>query len=85
MPTDSEYISIEYRESSPSGKTHIYLVYATRNRAVLGEIKWLGQWRQYVFFPQMGTVFNGDCMTAIAEFCLEITKTHKEELKARNG
>ncbi len=49
-------------------KTSKWYVLARRNDAVLGEIKWYGPWRQYCFFPVIGTIFNPGCMDHISEF-----------------
>ena len=57
-------------------KTNKWYVIARRNEAVLGEIKWFGRWRQYCFFPVIGSVFNNGCMESICEFI-------KEEMEKR--
>ena len=49
-------------------KTYKWYVLSRKNDAVLGEIKWYGPWRQYAFFPVIGTVFNPDCMDHISKF-----------------
>lgn len=34
----------------------------------LADINWYPRWRQYVFDPHLGTVWNGRCLIDIAEF-----------------
>ena len=34
----------------------------------LGDINWYARWRQYVFDPNFGTVWNSRCLIDIAEF-----------------
>lgn len=34
----------------------------------LAEISWYSRWRQYVFDPNLGTVWNSRCLIAVAEF-----------------
>jgi len=67
------YIKFIGPKYTPSGKTRIWRVIATRNGALLGEIKWWGRWRQYTFFPEPSTIFNPDCMDEIGKFCREET------------
>ncbi len=70
-----------YFELSHEGeRTCKWFVIARKNDAVLGEIKWFGRWRQYAFFPVVGTVFNPDCMDCISEFIkneMELRKRRK--------
>lgn len=51
-----EYISISWAGTSKSGKTNVYSVTNNRSGDKLGSIMWWGPWRQYVFFPQSGTL-----------------------------
>lgn len=60
-------------------KTCKWFVIARKNDAVLGEIKWYGRWRQYAFFPVMGSVFNPDCMRRICEFISEEMEARKKK------
>lgn len=43
-------------------KTRVVQVYSKRNKALLGTIKWYGNWRQYCFFPESATIFNRTCL-----------------------
>lgn len=49
-------------------KTHVWEVVAKSDDSVLGEIRWLGRWRQYVFEPRENTAFNVDCLGDIIHF-----------------
>lgn len=61
---DSQYMNFE--DITPAGrKTKIIIVTAKRDGATLGEVSWWGAWRQYVFIPNEGTVFNKGCMNDI--------------------
>jgi hypothetical protein len=63
-----EFISISWAGSSPSGKTQRYVVTSNRCGGILGEIKWFGRWRQYVFFPADRTGYSRGCLRDIADF-----------------
>lgn len=58
-------------------KTPIVGVYSKDNGIRLGHIKWWGRWRQFCFFPAAMTLFNPDCMKAIANHCASLTKAHR--------
>jgi hypothetical protein len=62
-----EYISISWAGTSASGKTSIHSVEANSG-GHLGEIKWFGRWRQYVFYPAFGTVYSAGCLEDIRDF-----------------
>ena len=49
-------------------KTNVWRVVTEERNEVLGEIKWLGRWRKYAFFPSPETVYEDDCLKDIAEF-----------------
>ena len=53
----------------------------SKTKGLLGEIKWFGRWRQYVFFPYGGTVFNIDCMKDICEEIEELKEERKGKMK----
>ena len=48
---------------------------------MLGEIKWHGAWRQYVFFPSENTMWNSTCLENIQKFLKEINTMHWENKK----
>lgn len=71
---DYEYITIEPNGTSQSGKTKIYGVANKRSGKQLGQIQWYGPWRQYVFFPYMGTLYSRGCLQDVASFIEEVKK-----------
>jgi hypothetical protein len=57
---------LTFQDMTPEGRlTHIVEVIAVRDGALLGVIKWYGAWRQYVFAPEPGCVFNVGCLRTI--------------------
>ena len=65
-------------------KTNIYEVLEKGGglTARLGEIRWFGRWRKYVFSPCEGTVYEEVCMGEISEFIVQETQAHKQKAKA---
>lgn len=63
----TEYLTFELL---PRGgrKTDVWRIASRRSGDTLGLIKWYGAWRQYCFFPALGTVFNVGCMNDITAF-----------------
>lgn len=60
----NEYL--EFRDETPAArKTNIIGVYSRSSGDLLGRIKWFGRWRQYVFFPEPGTIWNPECLDAV--------------------
>jgi hypothetical protein len=66
---------------SKSGKTLIWGVEASEDGVDLGQVKWYGPWRKYVF-EHGDNVYEQVCLRDIAQFCEELTKEHKDRLKA---
>jgi len=79
MMAESKWIFFEL--ICKGGRTSSWYVIARKNEAVLGEIKWFGKWRQYAFFPVIGTVYNPDCMDHISEFIRGEMTRRKEWLR----
>lgn len=63
MP-ETEYLCFE-RYQPPRRVTPVVFVYNKRSGAPLGEIRWNGPWRQFVFAPMAHTVFSDGCMDDI--------------------
>jgi hypothetical protein len=79
------YIVFELdHEASEGRKTKVWEVLAVRDRGRLGVVKWFPRWRQYTFFPAAETVYNHDCLHAIAGFVAAQTLNHRA-LKTRAG
>lgn len=77
-PTN-EYLRFD--EDWPEGKkTAIVRVFAQRDSAPLGWIRWYGPWRCYAFFPENRTIFNHGCLKTINEYIAQLMddrKAHK--------
>jgi hypothetical protein len=65
---------------SPSGKTVVWQIAAAADGCDLGEVRWFSHWRQYVFAPKAGTVWNPDCLDEVSHFTRTITAAHRAGL-----
>lgn len=63
---ESKYLAF-WEDDHYEGKTKRIAVMSKSGSATLGEIRWWGPWRQYVFAPERDTVFNRECMRDIHE------------------
>ena len=45
----------------------------------LGQVRWFAQWRRYCFYPNTGTIFDGECLAELAAFCAEQTDLRKKD------
>ena len=84
---------LEFSEPTPSksGKTMIWSLYSSGYKEDgdeehyydfwLGDVKWRGPWRKYAFFPDRDTLFEEECLRAIAQFCEDKTREHREAKK----
>jgi hypothetical protein len=83
--TSKIWVQFEKVGCSASGKTHIWNVVLKDDLSlVLGVVKWFGAWRKYVFFPAEYTLYEQDCLRALADFCELETRLQKhpeEKLK----
>lgn len=70
---DSEYLIFTRLVTRPERKTCSWDV-SSKSSALLGYIAWHAPWRQYVFYPTRGTLFNRACLRDIARFCEEMHK-----------
>lgn len=74
------------RKRKPKGrKTSIYSVrkdhqYVSKG-VVLGEIRWYGAFRQYVFYPDEETVWSRGCLEIINRFLKKINDRHRKKLR----
>lgn len=60
------------------GKTKKWSVTSRVTGAVLGYIKWYGQWRKYCFFS-VDAIYEEKCLTDIATFVKMKTEEHREK------
>ncbi len=68
MNDESEWIRFELVGPTDSGKTQIWNVVLKDQSVIGGEIRWWGAWRKYAFFPRPNTLYEQDCLRAIARF-----------------
>ena len=65
-------------QPSKSGKTSIFGLYPEGAHHPVAFVGWYGKWRRYALQPEPGTVFEQDCLRAIADFREAKTKAHRE-------
>lgn len=80
MP-DKTYVHFVAVATPPERRTKIWTVMTTFGNGIsLGQVKWYVNWRKYCFYPSVETLFDPACLRAIADFCEQATKDHKEKL-----
>jgi hypothetical protein len=70
------FLDYEFVGRTESGKTCIWNVKSVGNSASLGQVRWFGAWRKYVFYPAPNTLFDYYCLQDIALFCHTYTRSH---------
>ena len=60
-------------------KTKVISVDSKLHGNTLGIIKWYGAWRQYVFYPKIGTLFNAECLNDIQNQIKEMMDERSEK------
>ena len=80
-----ETIYLRFEEvANPDRKTRIVQVKSiSAQHTLLGTIKWHGAWRQYVFHPEAGTLFNRGCLDDIQQVLKGMTRQHMQALRSR--
>ena len=63
----------------PGAKTRKFNVFGSTH-LLLGHVKWYRAWKKYCFFPLDSLLFDDKCLIALAEFCVLVTKEHKDAL-----
>jgi hypothetical protein len=58
---------LNFVEIGDTGKTKVYRV-ANLNGITLGEIRWFGNWRKYVFYTVPDTLYDSKCLNSISRF-----------------
>lgn len=77
---ETEYL--RFREvPSPGLKTKVWTVESKNQGSVLGLVRWFGRWRQYVFEPSTGTLFNNGCLSDIETFLDDAQSEWRESKK----
>ena len=72
------HITFQHLGPRSGNKTSDFYVRNSKDRGVIGTVKWFGRWRKYSFFPEPGTVYEETCLREIAEFCQARTTDHKK-------
>jgi hypothetical protein len=75
----TKYLNFWHSRPSDSGKTDLWFI-QSKSGDELGEIRWHGPWRKYVFRTiNSYALFDGNCLRDIVDFCESRTEEHKEK------
>lgn len=77
-PVETKYMIFTRRRELERGKTQVWYVRNKTSASLLGKFIWYGSWRQYIFEPSPGTIFNHVCLLEIIK-ALEILNTEHRE------
>ncbi len=55
-----------------------YSVINNKSSKQIGVIYWYHPWRQFVFYPEIDTVWSDDCLTNIKDAIKKISVRHKK-------
>lgn len=78
----SKWLSFNIQPRQDGKKTDIYQVSNRLTGVIVGEIKWYGGFRKYVFAPTNDFIFDASCMTDIGQF-LEALMLERKLIKQR--
>jgi hypothetical protein len=67
-----DYLTFHKEKRILGKKTDRYLVRHRYDATILGEIRFHGAWRQFVFYPETDTYFASSCLLQINNFLLEL-------------
>jgi hypothetical protein len=73
---EGQWLYVTHRESK--AKTEVYGVYNNPSNNFLGEIRWYGPWRKYVFAPADSCVFDQGCLKSLDKCLGWANRRHKE-------
>lgn len=74
----SKYLDIQYWGHISKGTTIVWLVRNSRTGEKVGEIRWSGAWRKYIFFEETGpNQYDADFLRGVADFLDEANRSHK--------
>lgn len=59
-------------------KTRTYRMYNNSGKYHMADISWYPAWRQYVWEPMSGMVYNSQCLIDINDFLIKANQAHKE-------
>lgn len=79
----TSYLDIVDMGDSPSGKTKVWFIYSHLHGDVLGEVRWMGRWRQYSLFVRPDTIWNDACLREVADFLIKANSEHRAARQAQ--
>lgn len=79
----SKYLEFKPIAVQPERRTKRWGVVSKSSGDVLGLVEWYGAWRQYIFEPREGCVFNNGCLNDISAFLTEMNAEHRLALHGR--
>lgn len=62
---------LTFRDASPmysKRTTSTWALYSKQGDNYIGQVRWYGPWRQYCFFPERDTIWNGECLGDVQAF-----------------
>ncbi len=82
--TALDYLVFHLCGTTPSGKTELWDVYASRNcTELLATISWYGPWRKYCFFPLTGSIYDPTCMSTLTVFLRSLMEERKHYIHSQ--
>lgn len=71
---------LNFKEADNVGcKTKVFVVSSAYDDSFLGEIKWYGGWRQYIFIPNADTIWSYDCLNDLSIFIKNLMDERKKD------
>ncbi len=77
MEAETKYLQFELVRDT--GKTQVWEIHSRKGHGYLGDVRWLGRWRCYAFFPAQNTVFNKTCLKDIQEFIDQLMSARRDD------
>ena len=78
MKTRYQYITFVKQAVDPRRKTTVWTCLNRHWGDKLGEVRWYGSWRQYVFFATAeGAVYSAGCLADIQDFIAQLMKARE--------
>lgn len=68
--------------ASDSGKTRRVVVRNVHTGELIGKIGWATNFRKYAYYPAEGTFYDSSCLRTVAEYCDNLTDTHRRQAEA---
>jgi hypothetical protein len=69
---------LRFSETHNTGKTSRFAVFSNHDGSQLGEIRWHGSWRAYVFIPFTGVIWSWDCLQELSFFIKSLMDERKK-------